>query len=97
MSEIIDQVQDTATARGDQTPGHRHHADTFLSPDESLPELDGLRLLEVQALHSRVCRQLDREYLECPDGPVTHVLDRWQELGEELDQRERERSGPDPV
>ncbi|OMH29308.1 hypothetical protein BKD30_01050 [Tersicoccus phoenicis] len=65
---------------------------TYLCPEDRFPELGGLSLVTVQALHSRVCRQIDREYLYELDGPSLDTLDCQQELCEELDRRERSRS-----
>ncbi|WP_188665973.1 hypothetical protein [Tersicoccus solisilvae] len=65
---------------------------TFLCPRDAFPDLEALSLTAVQALHSRVCRQLDREYLMTLDGPSCETLDRQQELSEELDRRELQRA-----
>ncbi|MEH0108454.1 hypothetical protein V6N00_01830 [Tersicoccus sp. MR15.9] len=63
---------------------------TYLCPTDEFPGLENLPLTAVQALHSRVCRQVDREYLFSLDGPSVETLDRQQELAEELDRRERQ-------
>jgi len=60
-----------------------------LDPAALFPaDLAALSLVELQVLHSRVCRQLDREYLTEPAGPHPLTLDRHCELGIELDRRE---------
>ncbi|GAA2119333.1 hypothetical protein [Kocuria atrinae] len=45
--------------------------------------------MTVLALHGRVCRQLEREYLTDPDGADPATLDRVEELTEELDERQK--------
>jgi len=82
---------DFTTASGDSPSG------TALSPDASgtcldpaaqfPPDLAALSLVELQVLHSRICRQLDREYLTDSAGPHPLTLDRHCELGIELDRR----------
>lgn len=43
--------------------------DTFLAPADPFPSvLAELDLTELQVLHSRACRQLEKEYLAAPDG-----------------------------
>ncbi|GAB2615824.1 hypothetical protein [Kocuria arenosa] len=43
--------------------------DTFPAPADPFPSvLAELDLTELQVLHSRVCRQLEKEYLAAPDG-----------------------------
>ncbi|MGX5359619.1 hypothetical protein [Kocuria sp. KH4] len=60
-----------------------------LGPDEMFPAaLAALSMDELQVLHSRICRQLDREYLTAPDGPHPCTADRLQELVHELDARD---------
>lgn len=61
---------------------------TYLRPTDDFPDLQGLPLTAVLALHGRVCRQIDREYLDLV-GPSVETLDRHRELSEELDRRER--------
>ncbi len=62
---------------------------TFLGPDQQFPaDLAGLALAELQVLHSRICHQLDHEYLTGPDGPHPVTLDRYRELSAQLDARE---------
>lgn len=61
-----------------------------LGPDEAFPaDLAGLGLVELQVLHSRVCHQLDHEYLAGLDGPHPLTLDRCRELVAELEARAR--------
>jgi hypothetical protein len=60
-----------------------------LDPAARFPaDLAALSLVELQVLHSRICRQLDREYLIDPAGPHPLTLDRHCELGIELARRE---------
>ena len=61
---------------------------TVLEPEHEFPaSLAELELPALQVLHSRICRQLEREYLD-PAGPQPVTLDRQQELAEELTVRE---------
>jgi hypothetical protein len=63
--------------------------DTFLTPADPFPPvLAELDLTELQVLHSRVCRQLEKEYLTAPDGSHPVTQDRCQELVAELDTRQ---------
>ncbi|MEX5237889.1 hypothetical protein [Kocuria arenosa] len=63
--------------------------DTFLAPADPFPSvLAELDLTELQVLHSRVCRQLEKEYLAAPDGSHPVTQDRCQELAAELDTRQ---------
>lgn len=62
---------------------------TYLAPEAAFPaDLTELSLAELHVLHSRVGRQLEREYLggACGAHPVT--LERHQDLTVELDARE---------
>lgn len=60
-----------------------------LGPAEAFPaELSGLSMGELQVLHSRICRQLDRDYLTAPDGPHPCTTDRLQDVLDELDIRD---------
>ena len=62
---------------------------TYLVPAENFPSaLAELGLTELQVLHSRVVRQLDREYCTDPAGPHPVTLDRAEELAAELDTRQ---------
>ena len=74
----------------ESTTTHRpEDLSTCLDPVEPLPaELAELELVELQVLHSRICRQLDHEYLTNPAGPHPVTLDRQQEIVTELDLRE---------
>ena len=64
-------------------------AGTFLAPEDPFPSaLAELELVELQVLHSRVCRRLEQEYLADPDGPHPVTRDRCQELVAELDTRQ---------
>lgn len=70
-------------------------ADTRLSPAEPFPaSLAELDLVGVQVLHSRICCQLDHEYLTDPAGPHPVTLDRRQELVAELGTRAELSSAP---
>ncbi|MFF0944918.1 hypothetical protein ACFYE2_11920 [Kocuria sp. CPCC 205300] len=67
---------------------------TSLGPDHEFPaDLAGLALVELQVLHSRICHQLDHEYLTGPDGPHPVTLDRYRELSAQLDAREGAAAG----
>ncbi|TDL46542.1 hypothetical protein [Kocuria rosea] len=60
-----------------------------LPPDEAFPaELRALSMTELQVLHSRMCRQLDQEYLTAPYGPHPCTTGRLQDVLGELDARE---------
>ena len=60
-----------------------------LGPDQAFPaELGGLSMGELQVLHSRICRQLDLDYLTGPDGPHPCTTDRLQDVLDELDARD---------
>ncbi|MEX5299287.1 hypothetical protein RCG67_10965 [Kocuria sp. CPCC 205292] len=62
---------------------------TYLMPDDAFPaDLTELSLAELHVLHSRVGRQLDREYLGDAAGAHPVTLERHQELTVELDARE---------
>ncbi|WP_344119664.1 hypothetical protein [Kocuria aegyptia] len=62
---------------------------TFLAPADPFPSaLAELDLNELQVLHSRICRQLEHEYLTAPDGPHPVTQDRCQELVAEFDVRQ---------
>lgn len=70
---------------------------TFLAPTDPFPSvLAELDLTELQVLHSRVCRQLEQEYLAAPDGPHPVTQDRCQELVAELDTRQGILAPPAP-
>ncbi|MDN5700211.1 MAG: hypothetical protein L0G85_07805 [Kocuria sp.] len=91
MSEII--IPTTPTPTHQSPPGESRQLDpssTFLTPADQFPsELADLDLMTVLALHGRVCRQLEREYLTDPDGADPATLDRVEELTEELDERQK--------
>lgn len=62
---------------------------TYLAPDAAFPaDLTELSLAELHVLHSRVSRQLEREYLCDASGAHPVTLERHQELAVELDARE---------
>lgn len=62
---------------------------TTLRPDDPFPTALGeLELVELQVLHSRVCRQLEHEYVADPCGPHPLTLDRCEELTAELELRQ---------
>lgn len=78
-------------------PSAPEASSTCLVPAEAFPtSLAELGLTELQALHSRVTRQLDREYRTDPAGPHPVTLDRAEELADELDVRQ-EFLGPEAV
>lgn len=73
--------------------GQEHHAtsagvegiDTYLGRGVDFPtHLAELALTQLQVLHSRSCLQLNREYLEAPEGAHPVAMDRHQELLAEL-------------
>lgn len=60
-----------------------------LDPGQAFPaDLGSLSMSELQVLHSRICRQLDRDYLTGPDGPHPCTADRLQDVLGELDARD---------
>ncbi|MFE7629514.1 hypothetical protein [Kocuria sp. NPDC057446] len=60
-----------------------------LDPAQAFPgDLEGLSMSELQVLHSRICRQLDRDYLTGPGGPHPCTADRLQDVLDELDARD---------
>ncbi|MFE7630955.1 hypothetical protein [Kocuria sp. NPDC057446] len=68
---------------------------TFLAPNDPFPpSLAELELTELQVLHSRVCRQLEQEYLADPDGPHPVTQDRCQDVVAELDTRQQFLAAP---
>lgn len=59
-----------------------------LGPDDPFPdELLELPLGNLQVLHSRICRQLELEYLTDPEGRHPITLDRLHELQIEFESR----------
>ena len=71
-------------------PVEARRAKTALSPDEDFPaDLAGLSLVEMQVLHSRICHQLDHEYLINPDGSHPVTLDRHRDLVAHLEVGDR--------
>ena len=83
-----------ATVAHDSTapsPGPVPHGGpcSCLGPAQAFPaELGGLSMGELQVLHSRICRQLDRDYLTGPDGPHPCTTDRLHDVLDELDARD---------
>jgi hypothetical protein len=70
-------------------PPTREIWSTYLAPADPFPSaLAELELVELLVLHSRVTRQLDREYRTDPAGAHPVTLDRAQELAAELDARQ---------
>ena len=62
---------------------------TLLGPDDPFPEeLLGLSLERLQILHSRICRQLELEYLTDPEGRHPITADRLHELQIEFASRQ---------
>lgn len=77
--------------RGDpaRSPGPHRGVRSCLGPEEAIPdELGELSMAELQVLHSRICRQLDREYLTTPHGPHPCTTDRLHDVLGELDARD---------
>lgn len=73
-------------------------ASSRLRPEDDFPnDLAALGKAELQVLHSRVTRQLDREYLTDPAGPHPCTLDRCQDLLAELDARDTRVTPPGPA
>ena len=71
---------------------------TYVGPADSFPStLAEPELVELHVLHSRVARQLDREYRADPAGPHPVTLDRIQELVAELDTRQEFLAPADPT
>lgn len=63
-------------------------AATRLAPDDPFPDaLVEQSLEQLQILHSRLCRQLELEYLAAPDGGHPITFDRLHELRIEFDAR----------
>lgn len=91
MSEIIDPaVHETASRGMSRTTTPFHTGSTYLAPTDPFPhELAGIELPVLLALHSRVCRQLDKEYTSAPSGAHPVTLDRAEELSAELDERQK--------
>jgi hypothetical protein len=72
-------------------PGSHGALRSSLGPEELFPaELGALSMTELQVLHSRICRQLDREYLTEPHGPHPCTTDRLQDVLGELDARDHD-------
>lgn len=86
MSEATSTRPAPAPAAAAQpSPAAAH--EIYLSPGQAFPtELAALELWRVQALHSRVCCQLEAEY-RTVEGPHPVTLDRCMELREELKTR----------
>ena len=60
----------------------------YLEPTDAFPEsLADLTVTQLQVLHSRICSQLDWEYLTDPAGPHPVTLDRRRMLLDALDAR----------
>lgn len=77
-----------ARRRATGGPG-REECRTCLAPDCAFPEEPAtLSLAELQVLHSRLVCQLDREYLENPEGPHPVTQDRYEEVVAELGRRD---------
>lgn len=88
MSDIT-ATSGEGTRGTDLTPAPPVVLGTGLDPAAPFPaDLSALSLVELQVLHSRACRQLDREYLTDPAGPHPVTLDRHCELVIELDRRD---------
>lgn len=73
-------------------------ASTYLAPIDGFPSaLAELELVELLVLHSRITRQLDREYRTDAAGAHPVTLDRAQELVAELDTRQTFLAPIDPT
>lgn len=75
----------------DSFPGHGDESrpGSCLDPAETFPDaLHTLSMCELQVLHSRICRQLDHEFLSDMEGPHPCTADRLHELIQELDARD---------
>lgn len=69
---------------------------TYLTPRTTFPaDLTELAMTELHVLHSRVARQLEREYLTTPSGAHPLTLERYRELTVELDAREIDAARPE--
>lgn len=69
---------------------------TYLTPGTTFPaDLTELAMTELHVLHSRVARQLEREYLTTPSGAHPLTLERYRELTVELDAREIDAARPE--
>lgn len=80
-------MKDAAMDHQPPVHGEVEQHSTSLGPDERMSgDLAGLSLVELQVLHSRICRQLDYEYLTDP-GPHPLTMDRHGDLVDELDAR----------
>ncbi|MGQ1795834.1 hypothetical protein ACT4S5_01645 [Kocuria oceani] len=83
MSTPSTVTHDSATSSPDPTPC------SCLDPAQVFPgDLGDLSMSELQVLHSRICRQLDRDYLTDPAGPHPCTTDRLQDVLHELDARD---------
>lgn len=70
---------------------------TYLAPTDPFPTtLAELELVNLHVLHSRITRQLEREYIT-PTGPHPVTQDRAQELVAELDTRQEFLAFTDPA
>lgn len=79
---------DTGRQEHQHVPGAAEGASTHLDPAQDFPtELPELTLEQLQVLHSRACLQLEREYLDSPEGAHPVTLDRHQDLVAELHTR----------
>ncbi|MDV5999537.1 hypothetical protein IUU84_08120 [Kocuria rhizophila] len=81
-------TRETFSGQDKNLPDPPGPVSTVLDPLQEFPScLAELVTETLQVLHSRVCRQLDREYLE-PLGPHPQTLERYQELISEFEIRE---------
>ena len=70
-------------------PGSTAAQGIRLAPAEAFPTaLTELNLTDLQVLHSRICCQLEHEYLTTSDGPHPVTLDRRNDLVAELSTRQ---------
>lgn len=70
-------------------PGVESRSRSCMDPAEAFPDaLHTLSMSELQVLHSRICRQLDHEFLSVFEGPHPSTADRLHELLAELDARD---------
>lgn len=85
MSQAAESAPTTLSAMMDV---NALEAATRLAPDDSFPDtLMDLPVEQLQILHSRLCRQLELEYLDAPDGGHPITVDRLHEVRIEFDAR----------
>jgi hypothetical protein len=74
-------IDHTETAVPAEAPAPGAADSRRLGPAGAFPAtLEGLTVEELQILHSRLCLQLDHEYLTDPAGPHPVSLDRYRQV-----------------